>query len=53
MTRKAPKAVREYLQALGRRGGRARLSTMTPEERSASARKASRARWGTRKGGSR
>lgn len=33
--------------SLGRRGGKARLKTMTPEERSEIAREAAKARWGT------
>jgi hypothetical protein len=40
MQKKDPAAV-----ALGRKGGKARLRTMTPEERSASAKKAIAARW--------
>ena len=48
-----PDAFREYLRALGAkggkaaagRGGKARFSVMTPAERSALARKAARARW--------
>ena len=31
----------------GRKGGKARASRLTPEERSESARRAARARWGT------
>jgi hypothetical protein len=31
--------------ALGRKGGRARMRTMTPEQRRASARRAAQARW--------
>jgi hypothetical protein len=41
--------------ALGRKGGlkggKARASKMTPEERSAAARKAAQARWGDRRSG--
>jgi hypothetical protein len=33
----------------GRKGGKARAAKMTPEERSASARRAAKARWATRK----
>lgn len=43
-TRKNPAAV-----ALGRRGGRATAASMTPAERSASAGRASRARWAATK----
>ena len=39
-TRKDPAAV-----SLGRRGGKARVRNMTPEERSEAARKAVKARW--------
>jgi len=34
---------------LGRRGGKARAANLTPEERSAAARKAAKARWGMKK----
>jgi hypothetical protein len=34
-----------YLSKLGRKGGKARLQTMTEEERKESARKAATARW--------
>lgn len=37
-----------YLRALGKKGGAVRAKRMTAAERSASARKAARARWGTR-----
>jgi hypothetical protein len=40
MAKKNPAAV-----ALGRKGGKARLRTMTPEERSEAAKKAVEARW--------
>jgi hypothetical protein len=40
MAKKNPAAV-----ALGRKGGKGRLKTMTAEERSASAKKAIEARW--------
>jgi hypothetical protein len=40
MAKKDPAAV-----ALGRKGGKARLKTMTAEQRSASAKKAIAARW--------
>jgi hypothetical protein len=36
-------AFSKYLAELGRKGGKARLKTMTPEQRRASARKASKA----------
>ena len=36
-------AVREHMRKLGQRGGKRRLETMTPEERSKSARKAGKA----------
>jgi len=39
-----------HLSKLGRKGGKARLDTMTEEERKESARKAAQARWGKRKG---
>jgi len=35
--------VSEYLSKIGRRGGKARLTTLTPEERSEIARKAGKA----------
>jgi hypothetical protein len=44
MKKKDPAAV-----ALGRKGGKARLKTMTAEERRASAKKAINARWAKRK----
>jgi hypothetical protein len=34
---------------MGKRGGRARAKSMTKQERSASAKKAARARWGPKK----
>jgi hypothetical protein len=37
--------VKEYLAKIGRRGGKARLKTMTPEERKLRARRAAQARW--------
>ena len=42
---KMPKAVREYIATITRKGGLARAKRLTAEERSASARKAARARW--------
>jgi hypothetical protein len=38
-----------YLASLGRKGGAARAKTMTAEQRSKSARKASLARWADKK----
>jgi len=42
--------LREYMRRIGRKGGKkggpARARKLTPEERSESARKAARARWG-------
>jgi hypothetical protein len=38
-------AARAYLSSIGKRGGKARISRLTPEERSELARKAARARW--------
>ena len=50
MTTKVPKAVREYMAKLGRKGGlkggKARLAMLTKAERSALAKKAAAARWG-------
>ena len=40
---------REFFIEMGRRGGKARVAKMTPEERSAAARKAVQARWAKRK----
>jgi hypothetical protein len=40
-----PKALRDYYAKEGKRGGKARAKNMTAEERIASARKASQARW--------
>jgi len=49
----APSELRMHAQALGRqgglKGGPARAERLTPEERSAIARKAARARWAARK----
>jgi hypothetical protein len=46
---KLPKEVRRYFSKIGKKGaakgGRARAATLTPEQRSESARKASLARW--------
>ena len=50
-----PEVVSEYMAHIGRRGGRIggkrRLQTMTPEQRSAVALKAARARWSKAKNG--
>jgi hypothetical protein len=47
--RKLPPEVRDFFVKMGRRGGKLggaiRASTMTPEERSESARRAVQARW--------
>lgn len=40
---KPPEAVSSYLSRIGRKGGKARLTKLTPEERSAIARKAGKA----------
>jgi hypothetical protein len=42
-------SVSEYLAKIGRRGGKARLKTMTPKQRSEAARKAVKARWAKQK----
>lgn len=41
--------VRQAFAAMGRKGGPARMATLTPEERVALARKAAEARWDKRK----
>jgi hypothetical protein len=47
--KKMPPGLREYFSKLGKKGGKlggpARAAKMTPEERSASAKKAIEARW--------
>jgi hypothetical protein len=43
MKKKPSEAVSEYMRALGRKGGKARAARLTPEERSAQARKANAA----------
>ena len=52
MSRKISKAMREYFQEIGRTGGKIggkrSLETMTPEQRSARASKAIKARWSKR-----
>jgi len=49
----APKAVRAYFAALGRKGGRlsgpARMAQLSQKQRTAIARKAARARWDAKK----
>jgi len=42
---KASKRKNPYAVALGRKGGKARVKNLSPEERSAAARKAVQARW--------
>jgi hypothetical protein len=39
----------QHLSKLGKKGGKARLETMTEDERKESARKAARARWDKKK----
>jgi len=50
MPKRLPKDVRTYFSKLGKKGGKkggtARASNMTPEQRSESARNAVSARWG-------
>jgi hypothetical protein len=41
--------IAKYLSRIGKKGGKARLKTMTKEERSASAKKAINARWAKEK----
>jgi hypothetical protein len=52
--RKMPRAVRKYLQEIGReygrKGGLCRRRNLTPQRRSEIARKAARARWAKSKG---
>lgn len=45
MRRKAPTEFSDYLRALGRKGGKKRAKTLTPERRAEIARKAAKARW--------
>jgi len=40
-----PAELREYFSRMGRKGGKARASRQTPEQRKAQARKAIQARW--------
>ncbi|MGB7149825.1 MAG: hypothetical protein WBD45_11770 [Terriglobales bacterium] len=37
--------IKEYLAKIGRKGGKARLTTMTPEQRKKQSRRAAAARW--------
>jgi len=46
---KKKNTIREYLASLGRKGGKARLIKMTPEQRRAIARNAAKARWAREK----
>jgi len=46
---KLPKAVKEYIASITRKGGKARAKALTAAQRRASARKAARARWGKAK----
>jgi hypothetical protein len=46
---KAQTLLSRHLAKLGRKGGKARLQTMTEEEREESARRAAQARWAKRK----
>jgi uncharacterized protein YdaU (DUF1376 family) len=46
---KLPKAVLEFFQEQGRIGAKKRAANLTPEERSAQARKAVQARWAKEK----
>ena len=50
-TKKAKKKtlLSRYLSKLGKKGGKARLQTMTEDERKESARKAVQARWAKKK----
>jgi hypothetical protein len=41
--KKMPKALSDYFRAMGKKGGKRALKTMTPEERSARAKKAAAA----------
>jgi hypothetical protein len=45
---KKKSALSRYLSKLGKKGGKARLQTMTEEQRSESARKAAQTRWAKR-----
>ena len=41
----AMESVKDYLSRIGRKGGKARVRSQTPQERKESARRAARARW--------
>lgn len=45
MRRKVPTEFSDYLRKLGRKGGKKRAKTLTPERRAEIARKAAKARW--------
>jgi hypothetical protein len=49
MKKKLPDAIKEYFQREGakggKKGGKSRMASMTPEQRSALAKKAAAARW--------
>ena len=53
MPKETDPAVREYLSAIGRKGGQAKVpkgtAALTPEERQALAQKAAEARWGKKR----
>ena len=49
MTKKKELTLREHLQTIQPKGGRARWAGLSPEERSAAARKAVQARWAKKK----
>jgi len=49
MKKKAELTLREHLQAIQSQGGKARWAGLSPEERSAAARKAVQARWAKKK----
>jgi len=51
MAKKKADPVRQFLTKIGKKGGKARLQTMTEEERRESARKAAQARWAKKKSG--
>ena len=40
------KTIREYFSQLGKKGGKSRMASMTPEERSILGKKGMAARWG-------
>ena len=47
--RKMPKEALEFFRLEGRRGGKARMTKLTPEQRIEVAKKAAAARWGKKK----